>query len=436
MSRIPQSFASPFALAALLLCCSGVSAQDSLPNHKIAVEPSPANGVVRITLPEAQSRARETPAVRAANLIADAAKYRRQAAAADYFPKVGATFANLHFNKLMGDTIPVANRSIEVPLLNKDQSILAFTVTQPVTPLLKVREEVRLAKADEIIADAKASKAVADVASNVEAPYFALLIAQLQQDEAASRMESLRPHFQVASTSGPQSVASAFERDDALQEASSEFTAARSKVLELTQALNAMLGFPPDTELQLTVPEPLVIEPMTLTAARQKAQAGSVEVIEAEQGLAKAQAAAKLGKLEYVPDVAVLGGYSYQTAMNLLPGDFTFLGVVATFNVFDFGKREKTIKERNANLELAQMNLQAVRAKIATAVQRAYLDLERASRIRDLTRELFLVRQSTASLALSSRTTGFKAEIEMAQAELDYRMAYFQLQQAIGIRER
>ena len=440
MSRILQSFASPFALAALLLCCSGVAAQDSLSNHKIAVEPSPANGVVRITLPEAQSRVRETPAVRAANLTADAAKYRRQAATADYYPKVGATFANLHFNKLMGDTIPVANRSVEVPLLNKDQSILALTVTQPVTPLLKVREEVRLAKADEIIADAKATKAIADVASNVEAPYFALLIAQLQLAEAASKVESLRPQVQVASTSGPQRVAVVVERDAALQEAGSEVAAARRKVLELTEALNAIIGFPRETELQLTLPEPLVVEPMTLTAARQRAQASSLEVIEAEQALAKAQAAARLGKLEYVPDVAVLGGYSYQTAMNLLPGDFTFLGVVATFNVFDFGKRENTIKEQKTNVELAQMNLQAARAKVATAVQRAYLDLERTSRIRDLTRELFFVRQSTASLAQSasagSRTTGLKAELDMAQAELDLRMAYFQLRQAMSIGER
>ena len=439
MSRILESFRSIVALAVLLLSCSlSVQAQNNLSRNEIAINPVTSQKVVPITLPEAQAKARETPALRAANLTADAARYRRQAAAADYYPKIGATFANLHFNKLMGDTIPVANRNVEVPLLNKDQSIVALTVTQPVTPLLKVREAVKLAKADEIIADAKATKAIADIASNVEAPYFALLIAQLQHAEAAARVESLVPQMQIASASGPQPVAAALGRDYALQAASAELAASRAKVLELTQVLNALIGLPATTELQLALPEPLFVEPITLTAAAQRGLAANVEVIEAEQTLVKAQAALRLGKLEYVPDVAVLGGYSYQTAMNLLPGDFTFLGVVATFNVFDFGKRENTIKERNANVELAQLNLQAVKARVATAVQRAYFDLERASRMRNLARELFLARQSgfsvSQNISLRNGTESFKAEMDMVTAELDYRAAYLQLKHTIGDR--
>src|SRR5262245_60301735 len=126
----------------------------------------------RITLTEAQARAAETPQARAARLSVDAAKYHRQAVAADYFPKIDSTFANVHFNKFMGEIIQVARRELAVPLLNKDQTIVAFTATQPITPLFKVKQAVNIARADEAIAQARATATSASVAGKVEQAYF------------------------------------------------------------------------------------------------------------------------------------------------------------------------------------------------------------------------------------------------------------------------
>jgi hypothetical protein len=83
----------------------------------------------RITLTEAQARAAETPQARAARLSVDAAKFRRQAAAADYFPKIDSTFANLHFNKFVGEIIQVARRELAVPLFDVYQTRLRQNVS-------------------------------------------------------------------------------------------------------------------------------------------------------------------------------------------------------------------------------------------------------------------------------------------------------------------
>src|SRR2546429_4390303 len=77
--------------------------------------------VQRITLDEAKARAAAAAnAADLARLSVDAAKYHRQAAQADYFPKIESTFANLHFNKFMGQTIQLARRSADLPLARKD----------------------------------------------------------------------------------------------------------------------------------------------------------------------------------------------------------------------------------------------------------------------------------------------------------------------------
>lgn len=414
-----------FAITVLSLAATAMC-QSEVPASK---------GVQRLTLAEAQERATGNPMARVGELMVDAAKYHRQAAEADYYPKVGSTFANFHFNKFMGQTIQLARRSAAVPLMNKDQTIVAFTVTQPLTPIFKIRELVNIAKADERIAQAKAAKMVAGVSSNIEQAFFALLIAQRQQTLAELKTKTLESKVLLASTDPTPSLAGTTEHQAAFLEASKELVNSRSRVMELTSPLNALIGFSPETMLELVEPLPVTLQTVSLMEATQQAMIANPEIVEAEQTVVKARAAAKLGKLDYIPDVAVMGGYSYQTAIDLLPSDFSFIGVVATFNVFDFGKREKTLKERKTNVELAQMNLAGVKAKVAAGVQKAFFEVERTRRIRDLTRQLTVTYQAAEpfqKVAMDAGVLRAKAEAEMFQAELDYRLAYLQLKRVVG----
>ena len=136
-----------------------------------------------------------------------------------------------------------------------------------------------------------------------------------------------------------------------------------------------------------------------------------------------------MSKLEYIPAVAVTGGYvnQPQPVIPLLPNDFSFLGVIATYNIFDFGKREKTLSERNTQVQMAEANVAMVKSKVAANVQKTFLDLQRSQKIRDLTRRLAAGYQETSLENTSARA----AESEMFQAELDYRIARTQLKRLL-----
>jgi outer membrane protein TolC len=82
------------------------------------------------------------------------------------------------FQQIHGAEIVLAFRTAELPLVNKNQSLFAVTVAQPVTPLFKVHEAVRIARADERIAQSKADAMAAQVAANVESTYLSLLVAR------------------------------------------------------------------------------------------------------------------------------------------------------------------------------------------------------------------------------------------------------------------
>ncbi len=386
---------------------------------------------VPIDLPGAQARAAVAGKVaELARLSVTAARYHRQAAQADYFPKIGATFTNLHFNKFMGQEIQFARRNAQLPLLNKDQTLFAVTVMQPVTPLFKVREVVRIARADEGIAQAKADAAAAQVAANVERTYLSLLVAQRQLMAAEIKVKLMASPVQrvnLASTLTPTS--------EHLLEADKAVITAGSQVTELTESLNRLMGLPMDTQLELADPPPL-IEPISGGLPAQQAIDKNPEVVEAQETLVKARAAARLSKLDYVPDVAGLWGYSIQTVIPALPRDFSFVGFMATWNVFDFGKRERTMSERSTQVRMAEINLGLVRAKVSASTQKASLDVQRTRRILELTRRVAAMYRAMPddyqAANLEARASRAEAEGEMFQAELDYRLACAEFKRVAG----
>ena len=381
-----------------------------------------------ITLDEAKGRAAGAATSNIAQLGINAAKYHRQAAQADYFPKLNAEFLNLHYNKFMGQAIQLFRRNASLPLFGKDETAVVLTFTQPVTQLLQVRQAVTVARADEQIARAKGAQLAAQTSENVERVYFELLIANRRQAIAQSKVESLQNTQQLASTVALR-TGNAGDNDAAFLEAGKELVVTDSQVSELTQTLNSLIGFAPDTKLVLAVPEP-ALETISLTQATQQAVTNSPEVVEAEQTLIKARAASKLSKLDYIPAVAVTGGYVNQTqpVIPFLPNDFSFIGVIATYDIFDFGKREKTISERNTQVQMAEANVAMVKSKVAANVQKTFLDLQRNQKTRDLTRRLAASYQEASLEDTAARAA---AESQMFQAELDYRSAYTQLKRLV-----
>jgi outer membrane protein len=297
-------------------------------------------------------------------------------------------------------------------------------MVQPVTQLLQVRQAVAVARADEEIARAKGAQMVAQMSENVERSYFGLLIAQRHQLIAQKKVERMSAGSQLV-TPVAMGVGKTVEGPAALVEASKELIVSDSEVEEWARSLNALIGFPRDTKLILAAPEP-VAETVSLSQATQQAVTNSPEVVEADQTLAKAKAASRLSKLEYVPGVAIVGAYvnQPQAVIPALPSDFSFIGFTATFNIFDFGKREKTISERHAQVEMAEAGVAMTKTKIAATVQKSFLDLQRTQKLRDLTWRLAAGYEEAA---LENSPARAAAEIEMFQAETDYRSALTQL---------
>src|SRR4029450_11270769 len=163
------------------LAIGGAAAGQDLAHERSA-------GVRRIKLEEVLQRvttsAQANPQVRLAQLQIEVAKQNRLGARSSLFPQIGAAFENFHFNKFMGELLQVqrplvgTTANVGLPLLGQNQTFLALTVTQPITPILQLRHLYDISIADERIAEAKAGPPVSERANDAEKTFYELMIAQ------------------------------------------------------------------------------------------------------------------------------------------------------------------------------------------------------------------------------------------------------------------
>jgi len=394
--------------------------------------------VRRVSLEEAQQMAAGTsnPLVRLGQLQVEIAKQHRLGVQSMYFPNVGGQLENLHFNKNTGPvlTFDRLGRTVPVDIIRKNQTAYNFSAVQPVTPLFAIHQLVKIARADENIARAKAGMPVAETASRVEKNYFDLLVAERELIGAQAEAKKIQAKWLTASSSGAPRISAEQEADMIAAEKAVALPA--SKVKELTASLVEMVGLPEGTRLQLVPPE-LFVENISLNEATEKAVAVSPEVVEAEQTAVKAHAGSTLSKMAYFPSVAIVGGYTDQNALNIiLPRSFTYIGLIATYTVFDFGKREHGVKEASAQAEAADLGVQLTKAKVGASVKSSYLELERSRQLVQLARRMVsatrIVEANYRPDDPEVESAQAKMEAGMFRAELEYRQAYARLRSLMG----
>jgi len=346
-----------------------------------------------------------------------------------YFPAITTQFMNLHMSETPGELLtfqrPLTGGLLSVPVgvVLQDQTAVNVVVTQPITQLFGVRQLVKIARADENIARAKAGMPVAEVTQKVEKNFFDLLVAQRELAAVSADAKQVRARFVRIGDGGlPAQQADGGRAETAR-------TLAAGKVMALTASLNELLGLAPDTRLELVPPAPL-LENLTLKDALAQGQATPpVAVVEAEQTAVKAHSAAKLAKLEYGPGIAIMGGYLHQQVLTntVLPEDFGYVAVVATYTLFDSFKREHSVKETAAQAQAADLGAQLARDKAAAALKTAYFELERTRDAYLLARQML----STPRIGVSFVSNGpdaessrARAEADTFRAEIEYRQAY------------
>ena len=159
----------------------------------------------------------------------------------------------------------------------------------------------------------------------------------------------------------------------------------------------------------------------------------SGDVREAEANIAKAEAALKVAKMDYLPDVNVVGGWGNQTGASYIQPNFGYIGVTGSYTLWEWGKRRDVKRQRETQIMLARQNLEVTRDKVELAARKAYNTFEQALEAYRLSTEIVQARKEVEKgaadpvAAATAKGATVKAELEYMQAEITYRVAHAQL---------
>jgi outer membrane protein TolC len=429
---------TPLPRPALLLACLALA----LPAHAPAAQHGPAllgpvpvaPEVRRLTLEEAKQLALgNNKALALARLNVQEKRYATAAAGRLYFPQVLGSADYFHFDRPLGNVVvsapgtlgllPAGTTLVNTAVINQDAFLGTVFLAQPITKLIAVNAGVQVARADENAARAQLDKGTREVLSGVAQAYHGLLGARRIQTALELQIRLLEEVVRAKPLP---------EVRVGLIEARQGLAQVRGQVQELTQVLNSLLDLPPCTILELVDPLPGDLPARCAEDAARLALACSPEVREAEQSVAKAEAALRVAKMDYLPDVNVLGGYANQTVLPSVQQNIGYVGVAANYTFWDWGKRRQVKFQRQTLVAVAHQNVQVAVDKVQLEARKAYISYEQARDAYRLAGEMVQARKDAEKAAqgpavLQAKADTSRAELEAMKAEITYRVAHAQL---------
>jgi outer membrane protein TolC len=409
-----------------LLAQSGQHLPDAAPG---------AAPVRRLTLEEARQLAvQNNQSLALARINVDSKAHATAAAKKDYFPKLMGSVSYFHFNDDLGSVVtfqrgalgilPPGSRVIEANVLNQDSTLSTIFLAQPITKLIAVHALTQIARADEFSAQAQLDKGTREVLSGVTQAYEGLLGAMRIQAALELQLRLLE-ELAAAKPSPGLKVAVLETRQGLVQ--------VRGQVRELNQTLDDLLDLPPCTILELVDPVPVELAIRCEEEAVHAALAHNPEIRDAEQNIAKAEAAMQVAKMAFIPDVNIIGGYANQTAASYIQPNIGYVGLTGSYTFWEWGKKRDVKRQRDADIALAHQNVRVVTDKVQLETRKAFGEYEQAREEWHLAGELAKARKeaekaaTSAAAAFQAKSDTTKAELEAMKAEITYRVAHAKL---------
>jgi len=377
-----------------------------------------------------------------------------------YFPSLTNQSNILHVTDLQDISVPAgalgANAGSLIPPENRilpqgrDTFYTSGTqLSQPLTQLIRIHNQNRIAAADVTISQDDLKKAENQVALEAHTLYYGILIAQLQKRAAVQQtqyaQELLRESEDEIRRGSALNVAAIQDRASVLEGQQAELTA-ELQFSDLTTELNDLMGLPLDTKLDLDTALPAGFDARPSDEYVKMAWSQNPEILAAEEAVNKAQAGVGAAKTAYIPDVTAFARQSYQDGVPFLVRNFGTFGVNLNWEVFDFGKRRAAVREREAQLAEAQENLTRLKEHVAVSIERSYNKLERTKSMVAVAQQALTLRQESERLAQNQLAQGvmlisdrrqataatYKSQADFLQANLGYLLAWAELQEAAG----
>lgn len=254
----------------------------------------------------------------------------------------------------------------------KVATVFATTAVEPLSQQYRIGLNIKLEHLSREMAQAKLRQQQNETVDQVKKNYYAIL----QTKSALSSVEqTVKSYQELDKVTGDYVVQQVALKADLLV-VQTRLARAQYDQLELSSRLatqkeqmNSLLGREVDQEFEVTDAPAFVSIQTNLAVARKVALEQRPELEQARLSVEQAKLARRIKKSEYIPDVSA--GFAYLTPRNFpaaVPKEFVNVGVVVSWEFFDWGRKRHQLAEIDSTIEQAKNGLKEAEDQVLVDV--------------------------------------------------------------------
>lgn len=349
-------------------------------------------------------------------------------------------------------SIPFGGVSIPLPFVdevvvlgNNNLYNAGVTLYQPITQLGKIKAGVNVSKTELQMARAEENKAVFQIKQSVEKLYIGLLIIQKQIEEAEIKIklaESKLLDIENAILAGKTTesnkyglAASAADEEQNLLKLKIQYDDYAADLRQLTGLTGTG-----DLFLETVITEDLLEQPAAIDTSLNEAITKNYDLRLASLNQTRAEYSVQASKFSYLPDLGIVGSYTYQDGNFIYPKNNTFVGALLKWNLQDILSNRNIQEQRMYKKMQAEENLANTKEEVNKEIAKAYRKLKLSEELIGVGKKVMDYRNEDLKIQNDRRKSGLNLESDllaaraaMAKAESDYFAA--QLNYRTGLTE-
>jgi len=328
--------------------------------------------------------------------------------------------------------IPSADTTISTP--RRPTTVVVGQINQPLSQLYRIGLNLKQLGVGREIAEQQAQAQRLAVINNVKRTYYAILQTQSALGASLEAIKLFRELDRVTGEYVVQQVAlkaEGLEVKTRLAKSEYEASTLRDQLATQKEQLNQLLGRDVNAEFTVSPVQALNFYEVDIAAARARAMEQRPEVREARLKLKQAEYDRRIKKSEYLPDVSLSFNYVSSININFVPRQMSSVGILASWEPFDWGRKKRELKEKSRTIEQSEYSLRETENAVLTEVNAKFRKLEQ-------TRQLLAIGRLTEETAreqarvMSNRYTAQAAMLkDVLQAQSSLSEANYQYQQAL-----
>ncbi len=373
-------------VVALVLAPSAASAQSApppppAPSPPAPFPPAPATMGLRPTpLEEAVAVAlRQNPDVLATDAEVRGAEAARSGARGALLPKLHVDANVQQWNSPFDIAFGPSNFRVREAFT----WTLSPTIIQPLTGLWQIYDQYKVQDLGVDVAGIKRQVARREVAFQVVQAYYRLLEAQRLSEVAAASVAQLEAQQREAQSLFDNGV---IGKNDLLRAALALATArqraiqARGSIVLARGQLATLMGRPPGEPFE-PVPfsgEPPGLDAPGVEAAEVRAAGQRPEVREVDRTIEQADRSVAIAQKKLLPQVNAVGNYTHFEGSQFQQENAAYVGLFASWDVWDWGTTTSGIDAANAQLDQARVARKKIEDQVRLEARQAFVNGETA----------------------------------------------------------